>query len=79
MSRDVRLVDSYTETSTWVDGLIAVLLADRAVEERHDSQTDILVNAEAYIWYALRNKVNWEEALFYSPKWREYYPEMVLE
>lgn len=62
----------YTPESTWVDGLIAVLIADRECEYRSDSYTEIEMNTEQAIWYQLRKKVDWEEALRWSPKWHEY-------
>jgi hypothetical protein len=79
MAGRIRLQDWYTPCRTWVDGLIAVILADNAVEERNDSITDIEMNTESDIWACLRHKADWRAALAHSPKWHLYYPDSAGE
>lgn len=58
---------SYSPEFTWVDGLVAVLIADRVAQNNSHCITDTYEEAEHCIWLALRGKVDWEEALHWAP------------
>lgn len=62
----------YTPARTWVDGLIAVIVADREVRDRCDSWIDACENAESEVWRQLRNKIDFDTVLRWTPAWHEY-------